>query len=262
MKHPILFALTVLALVVMPAYSQVARIHKDLAADTTTGNRVATHMAAGGGWSTLIVLINLGTTPANYTLKFYGDSGAAEAFPFKDTDTQQDLGNQSVLTGMISVGGEVDLKARDKNPSTTTGWALIDPSSTGDIGGAAVFTYDVTGQQAVVPFETLTSQKFVLAFSNANGNATGFALANPHPNTVTLNLVFRDFTGATIHTDQFQMGPLEHKSFVLTNQYPSLAGQAGTALVSADSSADAIAGLAILVNAVGAYTTAFALAAQ
>ena len=72
MKNPILFALTVQALVAMPAYSQVARVHPELVADTTTGNRVATHMAAGGGWNTLIVLINLGTTPANYTLKFYG----------------------------------------------------------------------------------------------------------------------------------------------------------------------------------------------
>jgi hypothetical protein len=262
MKHPIRFALAVLALVAMPAYSQVARVHTELTADTTTGNRVATHMAAGGGWNTLIVLINLGTTPANYTLKFYGDSGSPQTFPFKNVDTQQVLGDQSVLTGTIPVGGEVDLKARDKDPSTTTGWALIDPSSTGDIGGAAVFTYDVSGQQAVVPFETSSTRRFVLAFSNTGSGVTGFALANPHANSVTVNIVFRGFNGVTLHTDQFTMGPMEHTSFVLTDRYPSLAGQSGTALISTDSSADAIAGLAILANSIGAYTTAFALAAQ
>lgn len=260
MKNPMRFV-AVLALVAMPAIPQIAKVHKDLAADTTTGNRVATHMAAGGGWNTLIVLINLGTTVANYTLRFYGDSGSPQAFPFKNTDTQQNLGNQSVLTGTIPVGGEVDLKARDVDTSTTTGWALIDPSSTGDIGGAAVFTYQ-TGQQAVVPFETSSTRKFVLAFNNSGGNATGFALVNPHSNSVVVNVVFRDVNGVTLHTDQFTMGPMEHTSFVLTDRYPSLAGQGGTALVSTDSSADAIAGLAILANSVGAYTTAFALAAQ
>ena len=62
MKNPMLIALAVLALVVMPANTQAQKIHTEIAADTTTGNRVATHVAAGGGWSTLVVLTNLGTT--------------------------------------------------------------------------------------------------------------------------------------------------------------------------------------------------------
>jgi hypothetical protein len=89
-----------------------------------------------------------------------------------------------------------------------------------------------------------------------------YRVAHPRTISVTVNVVFRDVNGVTLHTDQFTMGPLEHTSFVLSNQYPSLAGQSGTALISTDSSADAIAGLAILANSIGAYTTAFALAAQ
>jgi len=260
MKRPTLLALT-MALAGMPANSQVARFHKDLTADTTTGNRVAAHMAAGGGWASLVVLINLGSTVANYTLRFYGDNGEPQAFSFKDTNTQKDLGTQSVLSGSIAVGGELDVLARDVGNATATGWALIDPSSTGDMGGAAIFGYR-TGQEAVVAFETSTVPKFVLGFDNTAGGATGFALVNPHANPVTVNIVFRDYTGATLHTDQFQMSSMEHTSFVLNSRYASLAGKSGTALVSVASANDAIAGLAILANAAGAYTTASALTAQ
>lgn len=263
MRRPmVLIALTILALAGMPAYAEESRIHPDITADTTTGNRVATHVAAGGGWSTLFVLINLGTIPATYTLDFYGDSGSPQQFPFKNPKTQQDLGNQSVLTGNIPVGGEVYLKAQDKATTTTTGWALIDPSSTGDIGGMAVFTYDLTGQQAIVPIENSSTQKFVIAFDNTGGYATGIALVNPHANAVTVNVVVRDINGVTLQSGQIQMQPLEHTSFLLSNQYPSLALQAGTAYFSTDSAADAVAGLGILADSAGAYTTVFALTAQ
>ena len=263
MRRPVLLiALTILALAEMPAYAQESRIHTDISADTAMGNRVATHMEAGGGWSTLFVLMNLGTTPATYTLKFYGDSGSPQAFPFKNPKTQEVLGVQSVLSGNIPVGAEVYLKAQDKTNTTTTGWALIDPSSTGDIGGAAVFTYDPTGQQAIVPIENSSTQKFIIPFDNTGGTATGMALVNPHPHPVTVSVVFRDINGVTLHSDQIQMQSLEHTSFVLSSQYPSLAGQAGTGYFSTDRAADGVAGLGIVANSVGAYTTVFALAAQ
>ena len=48
MKNPMLIALAVLALVVMPANTQAQKIHTEITADTTTGNRVAnTH---SGRW--------------------------------------------------------------------------------------------------------------------------------------------------------------------------------------------------------------------
>jgi hypothetical protein len=41
MKSPMLIALAVLALVVMPANTQAQKIHTEITADTTIGNRVA-----------------------------------------------------------------------------------------------------------------------------------------------------------------------------------------------------------------------------
>jgi len=260
MKYLMLF-MAVATLVAMPANAQLAKIHTEIHADTTTGNRVITHMAAGGGWNTLIELINLGSTVATYNLQFRTDAGSTQTFSFKNTGTQTDLGAQSVLTGSIPVGGFVSLKAQDVSTATITGWASIDQSSTGDIGALVIFGYK-TGQQAVVPIETSTDQRFILPFDNSSGNVMGVALANPHPRSVAVNILFRDLNGLTLHSESIQMAPLQHTSFLLASRFPSLAGHAGTALFSTGINDDAVAALGILANSVGAFTTVFSLAAQ
>jgi hypothetical protein len=69
MKKLMLFITpAVLALVVMPANIQAQRVHPKVDSGTSTGNRVATHLAVGGGWTTTMLLINLGVSPATYTL--------------------------------------------------------------------------------------------------------------------------------------------------------------------------------------------------
>ena len=68
MKKLMLFiALAVLALVVMPANIQAQRVHPEVNSGISTGNRVATHVAVGGGWTTTILLMNLGISQAAYT---------------------------------------------------------------------------------------------------------------------------------------------------------------------------------------------------
>jgi hypothetical protein len=259
MKSPMLF-MALATLVAMPANAQIPKIHTEIHANTTTGNRVVTHMAAGGGWSTLIELINLGSTVATYDLQFHTDAGGT-SFSFKNVGTQADLGNQSALTGTIPVGGFVSLMAQDVGAATITGWASIDESSTGDIGALVIFGYK-TGQKAVVPIETSTDERFILPFDNSGGNVMGVALANPHSHSVAVNIVFRDLNGLTLHSESIQMAPLQHTSFLLANRFPSLAGHAGTALFSTGTNDDAVAALGILANSVGAYTTVFSLAAQ
>ena len=248
-------------LVAMPANAQSARIHTEIHADTTTGNRVVTHMAAGGGWSTLIELINLGSTAATYTLRFMGDGGSAQAFPLKNADTKTDLGTQSFLTGTLPVGAFASFKAQDIASTVTTGWASIDESSTGDLGALVIFEYK-TGQQAVVPIETSTDPRFILPFDTSSGNVMGVALVNPHSHSVAVNILFRDFNGLTIHSESIELGPQQHTSFLLASRFPSLAGRAGTALFSTASNDDAVAALGILANSAGAFTTVFSLAAQ
>ncbi|PYT29171.1 MAG: hypothetical protein DMG58_16825 [Acidobacteria bacterium] len=269
MKKLMLFiALAVLALVVMPANIQAQRVHPEVNSGTSSGNRVAPHVAVGGGWTTTILLINLGISPETYTLRIYGDSGSPQAVPFQNAATQTDLGMQSVLTGTIPVGGVVSYKAQDIASSTTTGWASLDPSSTGSIGAQVVFRY-LTGQEATALLETLSSQRFYLAFDNTNGSATGVALVNPQEHAVTVHVQFRDLNGLPLSNGTFTMAPMEHTSFMLADKYPTLANLLGTALFTTDSAANAIAALGILstpaigtIGAAGAMTTLFPMDAQ
>ena len=253
---------SLLVLAALQAYSQSPKFHPEITADTTTGNRVIPHIASGGGWDTTVALLNLGSTAANYTLRFYGDTGTPQELPFANVITNQQLGTQSVLTGQIPVGGLLLLDALNAGKTVTTGWALIDPASTGDIGALAIFAYNPTGQQATVPAEASSAQSFVLGYGNAGGNTTGVALVNPHNNLVSVNLVIRDPNGSTLASDQFQMNPQQHMSFLLPTKYPASNNVTGTVLISTDGAADAVTGVAILANSQGAYTTLFALSAQ
>jgi len=268
MKKVPFIALAVLALAVMPANIQAQRVHPEVDSGTSTGNRVAAQLAVGGGWTTTILLLNLGISPATYTLRIYGDSGSPQAVPFQNAATQTDLGMQSVLTGTIPVGGVVSFKGQDIASSTTTGWALIDPSSTGSIGAQVVFKYR-TGQEVTALLETSSSKRFYLAFDNTNGSATGVALVNPQAHAVTVNVQFRDLNGLPLVNETFTMSPMEHTSFMLADKYPALANLLGTALFNTDSTANAIAALGILstpaigaVGAAGAMTTLFPMDAQ
>jgi hypothetical protein len=175
---------------------------------------------------------------------------------------------QSVLTGTIPVGGVVTYKAQDIASSTTTGWALLDPTSTGSIGAQVIFRY-ITGQEATTLLETSSSQRFYLAFDNTNGSTTGVALVNPQGHPVTVNVQFHDLNGLPLSNGAFTMSPMEHTSFMLADKYPALANVVGTALFTTDSVADAIAALGILsspaigaIGEAGAMTTLFPMDAQ
>jgi len=238
------------ALAVTSVITQAAvRVHKEVASGTTQGYSVITHVADGGGWTTTIVLNNLGTTPAEFGITFHGDSGINQVFPFVGG------GEASIVTGTIPVGGQWTLQTADISPTTTTGWAFVESPSGGDIAGFAVFGY-ATGYEAVVPIDS-PSPSVLLPFDNTDDHAMGIAVANPFLDSpANCNVVFLDGSGQKILSDSFSMTPAQHASFVLTDNWPALAGLAGTMLISSDSP---ITILGIRANSRGGYTTFFSL---
>jgi hypothetical protein len=68
------------------------------------------------------------------------------------------------------------------------------------VSGFAIFRYNPTGQEAVVPLETRDASAYVLAFDNTNGLATGLALANISTQPANVPVVLRDDTGASLGT--------------------------------------------------------------
>ena len=190
--------------------------------------------------------MNLGTTPASFTIDFSNDAGFLQSLPFKE------FGSNSTLTGYIAVGGRWTINsAGDLNGATITGTAFIN-NVTGNIGGYALFEYG--GQSATVPIEA-PGQRFIISFDGSNGWVQGIALVSPC-GISNVNIIFRDSGGNTILVDNFTMTLWQHMSFVVSQRYPQLVGRWGTAYVSAD---NCINGLGILANSAGAYTTVFAL---
>ena len=68
-------------------------------------------------------------------------------------------------------------------------------TTTGNIGGFAMFRYNPTGQEAVVPLETVNANSYVLAFDNTGILSTGLAIANVAAQAAKVNVVIRDDTG-------------------------------------------------------------------
>src|SRR5712691_9086915 len=64
-----------------------------------SSNLAISHLADGAGWKTTIILLNTGDAPANFTLKFWAESGNAWRLSLG-----QD-GFQTQLTDTIPVGG-------------------------------------------------------------------------------------------------------------------------------------------------------------
>jgi hypothetical protein len=98
----------------------------------------------------------------------------------------------------------------------------------GNVSGFAIFRYNPTGQEAVVPLETRNASAYVLAFDNTNGLATGLALANISNQAANVPVVVRDDTGAMLGTAAINLAARGHTSFLLTSNYASVVGKRGT----------------------------------
>jgi hypothetical protein len=97
------------------------------------------------------------------------------------------------------------------------------------VDGYAIFHFDPSQQEAVVPLETRQSSDYLLAFDNTNGISTGVAIENASTRSQTIGIVLRDDTGAMLAgAIPITLNANGHISFVLSTQYPSTANIRGT----------------------------------
>src|ERR1035441_6417892 len=94
---------------------------------------VLSHIAAGGGWTTVITLVNTSSAAVPVTVALHNDDGSVLTLPV--TTTQQ--GNSQTTT-TASVSATINpnatlLMSTGQLASTVVGWA--DVLSTGSLGG-------------------------------------------------------------------------------------------------------------------------------
>ena len=223
-------------------------------------------LASGGMWNTTITLVNTSATASQVTLSFYDDGGNALQLPLMYPLTGSTTPTTtSALTQTIGAEAQLVIAtAGMATQATSEGWAQL-AATGGNVGGSAVFAWTTAAglQEAVVPVETRNPGAFVLPFDYTGGYATGVALANLTNQAVSIPVVLRDDTGASLGTAAaISLPAYAHTSFMLTDPthgYPATDGKRGTLELDTPAGAQ-ITALGIRAAPDGAITTVPVLA--
>jgi hypothetical protein len=190
------------------------------------------HLASGGGWESLVTLVNMGSTSTTARLNLYGDAGGALNLPMRFPQLADNRTTMaSSLDRSIPAHGLLMLHSRQDDAASAAQTGTAQLLAAGGLDGFAIFHYTPTGQQAVVPLETRNASSYLLAFDNTGSLTTGFAIANLASQAATVSAVIRDDTGAQIGTGEIQLAAQGHDSFMLTDAakgFPVAAGKRGT----------------------------------
>ena len=189
------------------------------------------HVAAGAGWTTSLTLVNLSPASSSAALNFYTQQGNPLPLTLVYPHTGASLSGVSSTADVLPSGATVDLKTQP-TPSPPDGSqappAVGSATLTGGVSGFAIFRFDATGQEAVVPLETRGASSYWLAYDNTDGLATGFAIANATGVGGYARLTFRDESGASLGTSDFILAPSGQASFVMADRFGITAGRRGT----------------------------------
>ena len=196
-------------------------------AQVTAGGGSMAHVASGGGWQTTFTLVNTGTTPAQVQLSFYDNSGNTLSLPLTFVQQSNTASTASTISQTIAPGATLVILTQGSNAgASVVGSAQL--TTTGNVGGFAIFRYNPTGQEAVVPLETRNANSYVLAFDNTNGLVTGVALANVTNHALIVPVAVRDDAGSLLVTAVINLAANGHTSFLLTDNYPASKSKRGT----------------------------------
>ena len=196
-------------------------------ARVTAGGGSMAHVASGGGWQTTFTLVNTGTTPAQVQLSFYDNSGNTQSLPLTFVQQSNTASTASTVSQTIAPGATLVILTQGSNAgASVVGSAQL--TTTGNLGGFAIFRYNPTGQEAVVPLETRNANSYVLAFDNTNGLVTGVALANVTNHALIVPVAVRDDAGSLLVTAVINLAANGHTSFLLTDNYPASKSKRGT----------------------------------
>ena len=196
---------------------------------TSSGDTVISQVADGGGWSTVITIMNVGRVDGAFSLSCYGDDGNPIGFSWNI------YGMSSGFSGNVFSNGMVEVSTTGTAAVTSQGWCYLDssPSGTGDIAGFAIFRYAPTGQEVSVNAEAQLASSLTLAFDNTNGYSYGVALVNSDNNLCgsasdQVSVTIRDNFGGKIGSGALSLASCGHTSFILADQFPATANQIGS----------------------------------
>jgi hypothetical protein len=132
--------------------------------------------ADGGGYTTVIVLLNTSGVPETGTLTLFDEHGAPLAV------NQSGGTRDSVFRYAVPAGGVYVFQSDGFPQDVRVGWARLDPDpNTAAPVGAGIFSFDQGGIRTAetgIPGQTSTTHARIYV-DQSGGHATGLALVNP-----------------------------------------------------------------------------------
>lgn len=208
------------------------------------------HFASGGGWETIITLINQGTASAQAQVNFYDESGNASIvpmdFPQGAAPTTASTYSQTIKPGTVAV--------IESQGGTNTSVGSVQLLSDGKVSGFLIFRYLPTVQEAAVNLQVQNSSTYTVPFDDTTGISTGIALSATSTTSTSIQVLVLDDKGNTLATDTIALPGRGHTSFVLGTRYTAASNARGTIqFQSLGGSQIGVIGIRALPT--GAYTT-------
>ena len=159
-------------------------------------------------------------------MTFSGDNGNPLVVPlsFPQTGATETV-SQVTRTIQPNASLVMETMAQDALPAIQ-GSALL--TTTGEVGGFAIFRWTTFGQEASVPLETRNLAAYILAFDNTGGLTTGVALANISDEPAFVPVLIRDDTGTRVLSTTISLPANGHTSFLLPDKHKVTSGKRGT----------------------------------
>jgi uncharacterized protein (TIGR03118 family) len=208
-------------------------------------------VAAGGGWKSIMTLINLSAGTVNAQVNFFADNGNPLTLPLKFPEFGSTTSGASVnvtLTPNDSIVIESDGFA-----ATGVGWA--DVQATGALSGYLTFALIGPGgsdSEGTVSLDTRLLPSLLLPYDNTSGFQTGVALANQSGTAQTITVTLIDQNGAQLTTSQINLPAFGHSAFFLSSQFAQSANRLG---IIQFQSSGGLTGVGLRFSPTGSFTS-------
>lgn len=213
------------------------------------------HIAANGGWTTVITLVNTASVQNQLIVSFYADDGSPLNLLVSTTlqgNTQSSTTQQ--ISQTLNPNTTMQITMGGLAGNTVVGSAQI--YSSAPLGGYAIFRQTpLAGGQAsegTVPLSTQSAYSLSLPYDNTTGFVMGVALANLSPTQTTVNVQISDVNGVSLGAQNLQIAPNGHIAFVLPAEFPATNLQLGVMKFTANG---AISGLGLRFSPFGTFTS-------
>lgn len=195
-------------------------------------HRIISHIVSGGGWKTIITLVNTGLAPISVTLQFRNDRGVPLDLPLaleEDIFFTERVGSQLTVSLAPYATGVVESEGPANSP-TLLGWADLTVPNPVTLTGSVRFRHmdeDGSVSESSLAIGTASLPGLIMPFDNSDGYTTGVSFVNPNSAFTTVKVIVRDFLGILLDTRLYGVAANGHVVFDLGSDFVQAAHNRG-----------------------------------